>query len=159
MELQARYLRFFSLFSAGLIILCAAVPLIAVTFQEDYDQTYRDFQTATDQNSKEKLRTCAERFHELSQRDDAGSLRANCIYWQGQCLYQMGSYLPAMQVFERVLTLPGSNKEEAARFKVVQCLIRLKWKKEAQWEFDRFGRDYTQSALMATLKAEMKILK
>jgi len=66
--------------------------------------------------------------------------------------------LKALNCFEKVLILPQSNKEEAARYKVAVCYARLGWNEAARWELDRFIRDYPSSSLVTKAKNELSKL-
>ncbi|MBT3231797.1 MAG: tetratricopeptide repeat protein [Calditrichaeota bacterium] len=129
--------------------------LTAATFQDDYDNAYEQF-SKLGRTDPDQLKQIAGTFRKLSERSDAGKLKANAIYWEGQSLFMIGEYLQALQAFERVLVNQNSFKEQDARFKVVQCQIRLKWRKSGKWELDRFVRDFPQSKLINVLKNELR---
>ncbi len=142
----------------ALILICSN-QVYGGAFKDDYAQTYDFYQAAIEKKDNNLIRQAAEKFHVLTLREDAGSLGSNAQYWESQSWFAVKEYAKALQGFERVLLDKGSNKEEAARFKVVHCYIRLKWQKEADWELKRFAKDYPQSKLLGTLRAEIKSLK
>ena len=124
-------------------------------FRTDYNQVYQEYQAS---KTRAEIETVAVKFLELADRDDAGSLKANTLYWAAECFYDVKNYLKALNCFEKVLVLPQSNKEEAARYKVAACYARLAWNKAAKWEFDRFIRDYPASPLVAKARTELSKL-
>lgn len=128
----------------------------ASTFKEDYDKAYELFSALSNEPQKAKLASVAVIFRELAKRNDAGKLKANALYWEGQCWFLSEDYLQALQVFERVLVNQNSNKEQDARFKVVQCHIHLKWMESAKWEVNRFEQDFPESKLIPLLKGELR---
>ncbi len=128
----------------------------AATFIEDYDKAYDQYSALSKKSDRSQLTQTAMTFRELTKRKYTGKLKANPIYWEGQCLFLLGEYLHALQTFERVLVNHNSYKEVDARFKVVQCQIRLKWLKSTKWEFDRFVNDFPENKLIKVLKYELR---
>ena len=142
-------------FSIGIILslsIAWASAALAGNFKEDYDRAYKSFEAA---KSKTEITKVAENFSRLSERKDAGKLLANTFYWQGACWYRLGDYVRSLQKFEKVLTYPLSYKEEAARYKVAACYMRLKDFETARWEYNRFLRDFPQSKLAGTVRTAL----
>ncbi|MCF7809879.1 tetratricopeptide repeat protein [bacterium] len=122
----------------------------------EYNQAYQDYQES---KTKEEITRAAERFLELADRDDAGALKANALYWAAECWYDLKEWLKALNTFEKVLVIPGSNKEEAARFKVAVSNARLGNIESAKWELERFLRDFPSSTLVDRARQELGELK
>jgi TolA-binding protein len=122
----------------------------------EYNQAYQDYQAS---KTREEITKAAERFLELADREDAGALKANALYWAAECWYDLKEWLKALNAFERVLVIPSSNKEEAARFKVAVSNARLGNIKSAKWEFERFLRDFPSSSLVERAKQELAELE
>ena len=137
------------------LFLTVLIDPVCAGFRDDYNSTYKAYQSA--KTAAEYTRV-AERFLKLSAREDAGLLRGNTFYWAAECWYAQKQYLHALNGFERVLLIPQSNKEEAARFKVAMCYGRLGWEKCAKWEMNRFLRDYPSSSLVKLIRKELKKL-
>ena len=135
-------------------VLAAAAPLEA-DYRSDYDAALQAYQKAT---TRSQIETAAQRLGELAASPDAGSMRANALYWQGECYYDLKEYLKALACFECALLYPMSNKEEAARFKVAMVYAVLGWKETAQWEFSRFLRDFPASQLVPRARTELQKL-
>ncbi len=145
--------RFIIIFTAIILTLTVAVNHSFAGFREDYNQAYQTYQAA---KSKAKIKASAEAFLKLAGRNDAGALKSNSLYWAAECWYDLKDYLRALNSFEKVLILPKSNKEEAARYKVAVCYTRLGWVKAARWELNRFIRDYPSSSLVDKAKKELE---
>jgi len=121
----------------------------------EYNDVYQNYKSAT---TKAEIEKAAQRFLALAERKDAGALKANSLYWAAECSYDLKEWLKALNGFEKVLLIPGSNKEEAARFKVAVCYARLGETGSAKWEFNRFLRDYPSSSLVQRVKKELNDL-
>ena len=139
----------FSIFFILFLMLGWSSATIAGNFKEDYDRAYKSFEAA---KSKSEINEVANTFRILSKRKDAGILLANTYYWEGACWYRLGDYVRSLQKFEKVLTIPLSYKEEAARYKVAACYMRLQEFETARWEYNRFLRDFPQSNLAGTVR-------
>ncbi len=141
----------------GVLVVVLALCLLAETafadFREDYNQAYQRYQAA---GTRAEIKASAEAFLKLADRADAGALRSNSLYWAAECWYDLKDYARALNSFEKVLVLPKSNKEEAARYKVAVCYARLGWTEAAKWELNRFMRDYPSSSLVGKAKKELK---
>lgn len=133
------------------------LPLLSLAgnFQADYDAAYKTYQAASDRDLKLKA---AQLFEALTVRPDGGTLTPNAWYWLGECWYDLKDYPQALTCFERTLLYPQSNKEEAARFKVGMCYVRLGWSEAARWELSRFMRDYPRSDLLNIVRRELEKL-
>lgn len=139
------------------LILTLSVLLFCTTawaggFQQDYDRALKAFQSS---KSTSDYQAAAKAFSALVERKDGGTLHPNCIYWLAECWYGLKSYAQALNGFERALLYPKSNKEEACRYKVAICYVRLGWKEAAKWELSRFLRDYPKSNLAGSVKKEL----
>ncbi len=139
---------------AALLLLVFSNPLMA-NFRADYDKAYKAFQNA--KTTKQKT-AVAKTFETLSLRKDAGTLKANSVYWEAECWFQLKDYQHALNKFERVLLHPQSNKEEAARFKVAVRYVKLGLIETAKWELSRFLRDYPASKLTTLVRKELNAL-
>jgi len=145
--------RFFIIFTVVILALTVAVNHSFAGFREDYNQAYQTYQAA---KSRAEIEASAEAFLKLAERNDAGALKSNSLYWAAECWYDLKDFLRALNGFEKVLILPKSNKEEAARYKVAVCYTRLGWDKSARWELNRFIRDYPSSSLVGRAKKELE---
>ncbi|NQT35718.1 tetratricopeptide repeat protein [bacterium] len=145
----------YSLVVALIICLSAGLNEMYAGFRHDYTQAYKSYENAKNQA---QLVASAERFLKLTERDDAGALKENCYYWAGECLYKLKKYHQALGSFERVMLMPGSNKEEAARFKAAMCYVKMENVKAARWELNRFLRDYPSSSLVKYVNNQLKKL-
>lgn len=125
---------------------------VSAGFPEDYDKALKTFQSA---KVKGDYENAARLFTTLSLRKDAGTLYANTLYWLAESWYGLKEYVQALNGFEKVLLIPRSNKEEAARFKVGVCYARLGWNESARWELSRFLRDYPSSSLVGVVRKEL----
>ena len=134
------------------IFVLLSLSNVQADYLQDYNNAYHAYEAA---NTEAKLKAAAQRFETLAERSDAGDLQDNTLYWLGQCLMDLRSYLKALNTFERVLLIPNSNKEEDARFKVVICYARLGWNETAQWEFNRFAWDYPTSCRLEDARQEV----
>jgi TolA-binding protein len=132
-----------------------AVQAVHAGFGADYNKVLKNFQSA---KRPEDYKAAALQFGLLAERKDAGMLQSNCFYWLGECWYELRDYVQALNCFEKVLIFPKSNKEEAARYKVALCYVRLDWSDSARWELARFLRDFPASALVAVVKKELEKL-
>lgn len=141
--------------AALIICLSAGLNQMYAGFRDDYTQAYKSYENA---KSQAQLRASSERFLKLTERGDAGALKANCFYWAGDCLYKLKEYRRALGIFERVMLMPGSNKEEAARFKAAMCYVKMENVKAARWELKRFLRDYPSSSLVKYVNNQLKKL-
>ncbi|MBM3328311.1 MAG: hypothetical protein FJY67_02400 [Calditrichaeota bacterium] len=142
---------------SGRCVLLLLMPLLVVSaglaaFQDDYDRAFKKYQAS---RSNSDYESAAAAFAALSARSDAGSLRPNCIYWEGECWYGAKEYLRALMAFERTLVTPQSNKEEDARFKVAVCHVKLNWNDSAKVELSRFLRDFPASRHIAAVRREL----
>lgn len=126
------------------------------SFKVDYDAALANYWKV---RQTIEIKEIAKTFQQLSSREDAGLLKANAFYWEGECWFRINDYLQALQAFERVLVITDSYKEEAARYMVTSCYVRLGRTKAARWEAERFLRDYPKSDLRSALKKELKRLK
>ncbi len=142
---------------AALIIasLISTTPAFS-EFRADYDEALALFNGST--NNETKLQAATKKFEELSQRNDAGSYRANTFYWLGECLIKQQKYLMALNAFERALMIPNSNKEEHSRYKVAMCYVSLGWEDSAIWELSRFLRDFPSSGLVSPARRHLNEL-
>ncbi len=140
----------------AMLILLPVSDAAAGPFKQNYDRAYKAYQAA---KSEKDYTRVAGMFHELSKRNDAGILKANTFYWQGECCFRVKDFLQALQMFERVLVYPLSYKEEHARYKVAACYEKLNRKKQAEWEFSRFLRDYPNSSLAPTARKSLETLR
>lgn len=138
-----------------LITLASSPQFLLAAFQEDYSTAYKAFENAKSDADK---RVVADNFIELSKRSDAGPLKGNTLYWAAECWYSTKEYMKALSGFERVLLLPGSNKEEDARFKVAYCYMRLGWNDAAKWELQRFLKDFPSSRHVNRIQNALKEL-
>ena len=138
------------------IILGASILSVPATtyagFQADYDRALKVFQSA---KSNADYQAAIKAFSTLAERKDAGDLYANCLYWIAESWYGLKDYVQALNEFEKVLVTPKSNKEEAARYKVAICYVRLDWEDSARWELSRFLRDFPASNLAGSVKKEL----
>lgn len=140
-----------------LILICFLLPsLSSAGISAEYNQAYKSYQEA---KTRVEITKAAERFLELADRDDAGALKANALYWAAECWYDLKEWLKALNTFERVLVTPGSNKEEAARFKVALSNVRLGNIESAKWELERFIRDFPSSSLIKRAGQELADLE
>ena len=124
-------------------------------FQADYDAALATFRSAKVQADYQKA---ASQFTTLAARSDAGTLKANTIFWLAECFYGMKDYTRALNTFERVMTIPKSNKEEDSRYKVAACYLRLNLREAARWELTRFLRDYPSSKKVDLVRKELNKL-
>ncbi len=124
-------------------------------FNEDYEKAVKTFQSA---KSSTDYQTAIRLFTALADRKEGGALHANCIYWLAESWYGLKDYVKALNGFEKVLLIPKSNKEEASRYKVGVCYVRLGWNDSARWELSRFLRDYPSSTLAGVTKRELEKL-
>ncbi len=134
------------------LFLLISVNQVIASFPEEYNQAVKQFQSA---KTRQDYELTAATFIHLAHRPDAGMLKANCIYWEGECWFALKDYLRALMTFERVLLIPKSNKEEDARYKVALCYARLNWVQTARWEFSRFMRDFPSSRHIKSIKIEL----
>jgi TolA-binding protein len=141
----------------SLLIFCllAGFGTVWAGFPEDYDKALKVLQSAT---TKAEFEASSRTFEELTQRSDAGALKANALYWLAEAWYGMRDYLKALNGFEKVMLYPQSNKEEPSRFKVAACYARLGLTDSARWEFSRFLRDYPSSNLVKIARDELSKL-
>jgi TolA-binding protein len=146
---------FKNLFSVLCFALAIGTQAFGADFSADYNLTYQEYQAA---KTGAQIETVADKFLKLADRDDSGALKANSIYWAAECYYDLKNYLKALNCFEKVLLLPQSNKEEAARYKVAVCYARLGWTEAARWELNRFVRDFPSSSLAGKAKNELNSL-
>jgi TolA-binding protein len=142
------------LVSAISLILVGLIPsgTAMAGFQQDYDKALKTFQNS---KSPGDYQAAAKQFSALVERQDGGALHANCLYWLAECWYGLKDYVQALNGFEKALLFPKSNKEEASRYKVAVCYVRLGWKDSAKWELSRFLRDYPKSSLAGSVKREL----
>ncbi len=145
--------RFFAMAAVVLAVLCCPQDTKAATFKQDYDRTFNAYKSAT---TKIDFEAAAWQFQALAERDDAGQLKVNALYWQGECWYDIKEYAKALNCFDRVLLFPNSSKEEGARYKVAVCYVRLGWNDAAEWELSRFMRDFPQSELVRKAREELQ---
>ncbi len=148
---KKRYSSFYFPILLGLL-LCYSLSS-AAAFKSDYDSALKAYESA---GAKTEFKRIAGLFHDLSKRDDAGRLRANTHYWEGECWFRAEDYERAIQAFERVQLHPDSYKEEPARFMVAKCLIFLNKEKQAKWEVERFLKDYPKSKFNKYLKSRIR---
>jgi len=121
-------------------------------FTQDYESALNTFRGAKAPADYQKA---AKLFTTLADRKDAGDMAGNCLYWQAECWYGLKEYTKALSAFEKVLLLPKSNKEEACRYKVAVCYVRLGMNDSARWELTRFLRDFPSSTLTTSAKREL----
>lgn len=135
------------------LLLCCPQDADAGNFKADYDRAFSAYQSAT---TRADFEQAAKQFKTLAARKDAGGLRVNALYWQGECWYDIKQYVKALGCFDKILLQPNSAKEEDARYKVAVCYVRLGWKDAAKWELSRFMRDFPQSNLLAKARKELQ---
>lgn len=121
----------------------------------EYNAAFQTYKSAT---TKAEIEQAAERFLVLADRKDADALKANALYWAAECWYDLKEWMKALNSFEKVLLIPGSSKEEAARFKVALCYARLGEVETAKWELNRFLRDFPSSSLVGRIRKELSDL-
>lgn len=137
------------------VLLCGTGTDSRAAFKDDYDRAYAELKELQNSTERSQIIDVADTFHDLSKRRDAGILLANCYYWEGQCWFLLKEYNRALQVFEKVMTVPNNYKIRDGRFKVAQCYARLKNKKVAEWEFQRFKEEFPNSSHIQILEREL----
>jgi len=153
----------FQFIVTGLVLITLVLGTIsfvfAGSFKQDYARAYEAFKSAESRNKRAEIEQVAKTFNALAERNDAGILRANAYFWEAACYYYLKQYLWALQGFERVLIYnPIENKKEDARFKIIQCYVRLKWDKAARWEIERFKKDLWYSRHLKRIPRELRLL-
>jgi len=136
----------------ALAIAMCGTSLAWAGFNEDYNQALNTFRSA---KTPADYKNAADLFGALIARKDAGDLFGNCLYWQAEAWFGLKEYAKALNAFEKALLYPQPNKEEACRYKVAVCCIRLGWIEEARWELTRFLRDYPRSEWVVAAKREL----
>lgn len=64
-------------------------------------------------------------FIELIAIDANNDLSDNCQYWVAECFYAQKDYKRSIMEFEKVFSFSGTNKADAAQFKIGLCYLNI----------------------------------
>jgi len=84
-------------------------------------------------------------FKFLIQADSNHDLADNCQYWIGEVYYSLKEYNRSIKEFEKVFTFPGTNKADAAQFKLGLCYVNIGQIENAKKEFEILLEFYPNS--------------
>lgn len=73
-------------------------------------------------------------------------LADNCEYWVGECDFARGQWTSAVESFERVVALRGSNKRADAMLMLGRSLEMLRQTSRARAAYERLVREYPSSS-------------
>jgi tol-pal system protein YbgF len=121
-------------------------------YEERYQESLSLFNNRDYQNAIES-------FESLLASQANHSLADNAQFWIGECHYALGQYKKAIIDFEKVMTFPKSNKNDAAQFKLGLCYLRLGDKNKAREEFQRLVDLYPRSEYLKRTQTHLQELK
>ncbi len=82
----------------------------------------------------------------------------NSYYWLGECYYALGSYIPAIENFKKVIEIKESNKIPDALIMLGQTYEKLGWKELAEDTYNKFIQQYPKNKYIPLAKARLKNL-
>jgi tol-pal system protein YbgF len=82
----------------------------------------------------------------------------NAMYWKGECHFAMGNYAKAIASYQRVFSIPNSEKSDDAQFKIGLSYMRMGEKQQAVNEFKKLLSLYPDSEYVGRARQELKKL-
>ncbi len=122
---------------------------------DEYRQHYID---ALSLYQARNFREAIKRFENLLAVDRNNELADNAQYWIGECYYGLEEYEQALNAFRKVFNFPGSNKLEAAQFKIAYCYLQLGQRSKARQELEDFLRKYPNSEYVSRVRQMLQQL-
>ncbi|MER3523496.1 MAG: hypothetical protein C4326_05355 [Ignavibacteria bacterium] len=107
---------------------------------------------------RREYRAAIEDFTALLNAGINNDLADNCHYWIGEAYFAQKKFNDAIQRFEVVLGMTGSDKADDAQFMIGNCYLQLGRKNEARQAFQRLLSDYPDSPLRKRAQAKMSAL-
>jgi len=86
-------------------------------------------------------------------------LADNCEYWIGECDFARGRWTMAVESFERVVALRGSNKRADALLMLGRSFEFLRQSARARSTFEQLVREYPSSSAAATAKWKLRTMQ
>ncbi|MCU0453638.1 MAG: tetratricopeptide repeat protein [Bacteroidetes bacterium] len=83
-------------------------------------------------------------------------LADNCEYWLGECDFARRQWTQAVESFERVVALRGSNKRADALLMLGQSLQMLRQTSRARATYERLIREYPSSAAAQVGRSKLR---
>ena len=117
----------------------------ATSFNDRYTEARQDYRNR-------HYREAIQKFEALLSISSNHSLSDNCQYWIGESYYGMENYRQAAIAFEKVFSIPKSNKDDAAQLKLGLCYIRLSDMERARVEFQKLIDNYPTSEHISMAK-------
>ncbi len=86
-------------------------------------------------------------------------LADNCEYWIGECDFARGRWTMAVESFERVAALRGSNKRPDAMLMLGRSFEFLRQSARARSTFEQLVREYPSSSAAATARWKLRTMQ
>lgn len=97
------------------------------------------------------------KFNELIAVDANNDLSDNCQYWIAECFYAQKDYKRSIMELEKVFSFAGTNKADAAQFKIGLCYLNIGDVVHSKAAFQRLVDFYPNSE--SASKAKQYLLK
>ena len=98
-------------------------------------------------------------FSRLLEMGISEDLADNCEYWVGECDFARGRWTSAVESFDRVLALRGSNKRPDAMLMLGRSLEQLRQSARARSMYEQLIREYPSSSAAATARWKLRTMR
>ncbi|HXG00043.1 MAG TPA: tetratricopeptide repeat protein [Bacteroidota bacterium] len=116
------------------------------------------YESALARFRRRDYRGAIDEFSALLNAGISRDLADNCHYWIGESYFGMKKFNDAIQHFEVVLGMTGSDKADDAQFMIGNAYMQLGRKNDARQAFQRLLSDYPDSPLRSRAQAKLNAL-